>query len=118
MIDILKFENITFVTCCNSIPHNTTIENGIPVIEYTKGGLSGTNKNKTLSIELIKKIRNKMPDLTIIGCGGISNGDDINDYLNAGANAVQIGTVLWREGIKVFDRLNIELKKYKKQNCV
>lgn len=55
----------------------------------------------------------------IIGCGGISNGNDVYEYILAGADAVQIGTTLLKNSPKCFEIITSELiqimskKKYK-----
>ncbi len=38
-----------------------------------------------------------MPDLPIVGCGGVSTGADVVEYLLAGASAVEMGTILLAE---------------------
>ncbi|MEE8489471.1 MAG: dihydroorotate dehydrogenase catalytic subunit, partial [Acidimicrobiia bacterium] len=37
------------------------------------------------------------PDLSIVGCGGVSSGADVAEYLVAGASAVELGTVHFAE---------------------
>jgi len=55
-----------------------------------KGGLSGP-VIKHIALEFIHEIRNNT-NLPIIGIGGISNIEDIIEFLAVGATAVQIGT--------------------------
>lgn len=60
--------------------------------EIGAGGLSG-KPLKPLNIELTKLVaRLKSPEQIIMGVGGISTGQDVFDYLSAGAKLVQIYT--------------------------
>ena len=54
------------------------------------GGLSGP-AIKDKAHALIKQVRSKF-NVPIIGMGGIMNYHDANDFFNAGADAVSIGT--------------------------
>jgi dihydroorotate dehydrogenase (fumarate) len=47
--------------------------------------------------------------LFIIGCGGVSNGEDAFQHILAGATIVSIGTQLMREGLDAFSRIEKEL---------
>ena len=62
------------------------------------GGLSGAPlKNKALRICQIAYWR-KQPQQIIIGCGGISSGQDAYEFLAAGASLLQVYTALVFEG--------------------
>lgn len=54
----------------------------------------------------------RVVSIPVIGNGGISCGLDIAEYLMCGAAAVQIYTVVMREGAKVVNRLISELKQF------
>jgi dihydroorotate dehydrogenase electron transfer subunit len=61
-----------------------------------KGGKSG-DWIKEITLEKIKEIRDAVGDeIPIIGMGGVSNGNDVNNIINAGADVVGIGSVLAR----------------------
>jgi dihydroorotate dehydrogenase (fumarate) len=47
--------------------------------------------------------------LTIIGSGGVSNGQDALEFLLAGASGVQVGTALMRHGPDLFSTMEAEL---------
>ena len=47
--------------------------------------------------------------LTIIGSGGVSNGQDALEFLLAGASAVQVGTALMRHGPDLFSDMETDL---------
>ncbi|GAA3718584.1 dihydroorotate dehydrogenase [Salinicoccus jeotgali] len=65
---------------------------GRPILSNITGGLSGP-AIKPVSLNMIYQVRQHMPDIPIIGMGGISTVDDILDYISVGADAVAIGTM-------------------------
>ena len=65
--------------CCNTIP-------------IKEGGLSGP-EIKNYSLPLIKSIKMKYPDTTIIGGGGIRTMKDIEEYKKAGADHFSVSTL-------------------------
>lgn len=79
------------VVFSNTLPNCIVRNNGKPVTSPFDGkaGLSGAVL-KPISIGLIKKAREILPStIDLIGCGGILTGDDVMDYFDAGAVAVQ-----------------------------
>lgn len=134
--DIYKFSEVSailcqydidFITCINSIG------NGL-IIDYKKettlikpkngiGGIGGkyikpTGLSNVRNFYLEFKKRNS--NIKIIGCGGIEHGIDAFEYILCGADAIQIGTQFYKEGVTCFDRISKELieimegKKYTK----
>lgn len=65
---------------------------GRPILSNITGGLSGP-AIKPVSLNMIYQVRQHLPEIPIIGMGGISNVDDILDYISVGADAVAIGTM-------------------------
>ena len=63
-------------------------------ISYDGGGLSGSKLCFDMNLELTRKYAGR---ISIIGCGGISNARHVQEYLDAGAIAVQMGTVFYRQ---------------------
>lgn len=104
--------DLNFLTCINGIGNGLVldIERESPKIK-PKGGLGGLGGNivKPTGLANVNQFA-KNTNFDIIGCGGISSGEDIFEYILCGAKAVQIGTQLVREGTSVFDRLKHELK--------
>jgi dihydroorotate dehydrogenase (fumarate) len=121
---LLKY-NTKFITCVNSLPNGLFID---PIDEITriapKNGLGGIGGLYLKPIGLsnvfnFSKLLNNKVD--IIGCGGVSSGNDIFEYILCGAKAVQVGTHLIKHGTKCFDELEIELldiMKIKKYNNI
>jgi len=69
---------------------------GRPRLSGTVGGFSGPPL-KPIALRCVIEVHRALPDLPIIGCGGVANGDDAVEYLLAGASAVGIGTAHFSE---------------------
>jgi dihydroorotate dehydrogenase (NAD+) catalytic subunit len=67
------------------------VEHGRPILGGLTGGLSGP-AIKPVAVRAVYQIRQALPDLPIIGMGGIRTVADVVEFLMAGANAVAIGT--------------------------
>ena len=61
-----------------------------PSVGNIMGGLSGS-AIKPIIVRMVYQCYNAV-DIPIIGCGGISQANDVIEYLLAGASAVQVGT--------------------------
>ena len=62
-----------------------------PLINSVIGGLSGPAIKPVALAHILKTY--KVIDIPIVGIGGISNGEDVVEFMLAGASAVQLGTV-------------------------
>jgi dihydroorotate dehydrogenase (NAD+) catalytic subunit len=62
-----------------------------PLLSGVIGGYSGPPL-KPLAMRCVIDVHRHIPDLPILGCGGVATGDDVAEYLLAGASAVAIGT--------------------------
>ncbi|AGA25149.1 dihydroorotate dehydrogenase [Singulisphaera acidiphila] len=62
-----------------------------PVLANDVGGLSGP-AIKPLALRMVWDVARALPDLPIIGIGGIASVDDALEFLVAGASAIQVGT--------------------------
>lgn len=91
---IIKKHNISFVTCVNSIPGfalDTKTESTLIKAGGGVGGISGSIK--PFGLYMVKNLRELLgDDIVIFGCGGISSGSDVFEYILAGATAVQVGS--------------------------
>lgn len=65
-------------------------------IATTYGGLSGP-AIKPVALRMVHQVNRAVPDLPICGMGGIMSGEDVVEYLMAGATCVQIGTANFAE---------------------
>jgi dihydroorotate dehydrogenase (fumarate) len=114
MADVIKEFSVKFVTCINSPGNCIVIDplTDLPVIE-PNGGHGGMGGKYVLPIALanVKKFRQLLPNrIDIIGCGGISTGQDVYHHMLCGASAVQVGTAFMKEGVGIFTKLKNELE--------
>jgi dihydroorotate dehydrogenase (NAD+) catalytic subunit len=78
-----------------------------PTLSHGLGGLSGP-AIKPVGLACVWQIARRVR-IPVIGIGGIVSGRDALEYLMAGARAVQVGTAVAFEGIRVFGRIVREL---------
>ena len=81
-----------------------------PVLSNKFGGMSG-KAIKPIALRNVYTVYDNV-DIPIIGVGGISNFEDVVEFLFAGARAVQIGTVIMDEGVEVFSKINKGLEEF------
>jgi len=72
------------------------IERRRPVLSGVVGGYSGIPL-KPIALRCVLEVHRAMPDLPILGLGGVVSGADVIEYTLAGASAVGIGTVHFAE---------------------
>lgn len=65
---------------------------GRPILSNTTGGLSGP-AIKPVALNMVYQVRQALPDIPIIGMGGIASVDDVLDFISVGADAVAVGTM-------------------------
>jgi dihydroorotate dehydrogenase (NAD+) catalytic subunit len=82
----------------------------LPILSNVKGGLSGA-AIKPVALRCVFDIHEAMPDVPIIGCGGVTEWRDAVEFFLAGASAVQIGTAVALE-IEVFQTINRGVETY------
>jgi dihydroorotate dehydrogenase (NAD+) catalytic subunit len=75
-----------------------------PILSNLKGGLSGP-AIKPVALRCVYDIHEELPDVPIIGCGGITSWRDCVEFCLAGASAVQIGTAIASENVEVFQTI-------------
>ncbi|HEV2166291.1 MAG TPA: tRNA-dihydrouridine synthase, partial [Thermoplasmata archaeon] len=78
-----------------------------PTLSHGLGGLSGP-AIKPVGLACVWQIYPKVR-IPIVGVGGIRTAEDVLQYLMAGATAVEVGTAVAFEGVKVFTTLEREL---------
>ena len=67
-----------------------------PRIATTFGGLSGP-AIKPIALRMVYQVHRALPDVPICGIGGIATGEDVVEFLLAGATTVQVGTQSFAE---------------------
>lgn len=63
-----------------------------PLLSGVVGGYSGI-AIKPIALRCVWEVSQALPELPIVGCGGVTSGRDVAEYLLAGASAVALGTV-------------------------
>jgi len=86
-------------------------ETMLPVLSNLKGGLSGPAM-KPIALRCVYDIREELPDVPIIGCGGIADWTDAVEFFLAGASAVQVGTAIALENMDVFKAITKGVENY------
>lgn len=81
-----------------------------PVLSNKFGGMSG-KAIKPIALRNVYTVYDNV-DIPIIGVGGISNFEDVVEFLFAGARVVQIGTSIMDEGVEVFGKINKDLEEF------
>jgi dihydroorotate dehydrogenase (NAD+) catalytic subunit len=66
-------------------------DSGKPELSNTYGGLSGP-AIKPIALRNVHQVHAALPDVPIVGCGGVRTATDVVEFVRAGASAVQIGT--------------------------
>lgn len=80
------------ITMINTLIGMRLDNNGRPILANTTGGLSGP-AIKPVALNMVYQVRQALPDIPIIGMGGIASVDDVLDFISVGADAVAIGTM-------------------------
>ena len=68
----------------------------LPRLSGKTGGLSGP-AIRPVAIRCVYQIRKALPNVPIIGMGGIRNGRDAIEFFAAGANAISVGTTVFND---------------------
>jgi dihydroorotate dehydrogenase (NAD+) catalytic subunit len=74
-----------------------------PTLSHGLGGLSGP-AIKPVGLACVWQISEKLK-IPVVGVGGIQSAEDALEYVMAGARAVEVGTAVAFDGIRVFRRL-------------
>ncbi len=86
-----------------------------PKLTGVIGGYSGPPL-KPISLRFVVEIRRAMPQVPIVGCGGVVKGTDVVEYLLAGASAVEAGTIHLAEpraGRRLVSELEAWMRKHR-----
>jgi len=67
-----------------------------PALAGLAGGLSGPAV-RPVAVRCIWLVREALPDVPIIGCGGVRTGRDALELMLAGASMVAVGSVLFHD---------------------
>jgi dihydroorotate dehydrogenase (NAD+) catalytic subunit len=67
-----------------------------PVLGTAYGGLSGP-AIKPVALRMVWDVHRALPEVPLVGIGGIETGRDAVEFMLAGASAVQVGTAIFRD---------------------
>jgi dihydroorotate dehydrogenase (fumarate) len=101
--DIINKYNVDSITCINSLGNGLVVNpvNETIVIKPKNGfGGIGGQAIKATALANVHKFAN-LTNCDIIGCGGITNGQDVFEHILCGASAVQIGTELYKDAAAI-----------------
>jgi len=87
-----------------------------PRIATTFGGLSGP-AIKPIALRMVYQVHRAMPGTPISGIGGIASGEDVVEFLLAGATTVQVGTQSFAEP-HAAERVRAELVQFMREEKV
>ena len=82
-----------------------------PILSNIKGGLSGP-AIKPVALRCVYDIHEALPDVPIIGCGGVAGWRDAVEFFLAGASAVQVGSAIALEDTEVFQAITKGIEVY------
>lgn len=109
---LASFTSVKAVVSINTLPNVCALdENGRSRITFGEGlgGLGGSIVKK-IGLNQVARLRKLLPErIKIIGCGGISTGQNVIDYWDAGAALVEVGTAYLEKGVKAFDDIMWQL---------
>ncbi|MDJ0954686.1 MAG: dihydroorotate dehydrogenase [Acidimicrobiia bacterium] len=92
------------------------VETRRPLLSGVVGGYSGS-PIKPIALRCVWEVSQALPDLPIVGTGGVSSGDDVVEFLLAGAAAVGVGTVHFATP-RAGARIAKQLRKYMRRHGV
>ncbi|MEA2023011.1 MAG: dihydroorotate dehydrogenase [Actinomycetota bacterium] len=87
-----------------------------PKLRTVVGGYSGAPM-KAIAMRCVWEVAQALPQFPILGCGGVRSGDDVVEYLLAGASAVAIGTAHFAEP-RIGRRIIKQLERYMTRNGI
>lgn len=88
-----------------------------PLLGGGIGGLSGP-PIKPVAIRAVWELYRAGLTIPIVGVGGVLNGNDVVEFLIAGATAVEIGTGVLLRGSNIFQQICRELTKYMQRHQI
>jgi dihydroorotate dehydrogenase (NAD+) catalytic subunit len=92
------------------------VEHRRPLLGGGGGGLSGPAIHP-IAVRAVYDVHAALPDLSIVGVGGVSRGVDAVELLLAGARAVQVGTASFAEP-RAAQRVGAELREWCRAHAV
>lgn len=115
IVDAVMDAGADFVTLTNTAwGFGVDLKTGRPKLSGGIGGYSGPGL-KAISLRCVFQVAQALPEVPILGCGGVSSGEDVVEYLMAGASAVGLGTIHFAEpkaGKRIHREAEAEMRKF------
>lgn len=90
------------VTLCNTFPYAAMFpDRPPPPVGARRGGVSGALL-KPIVLEHVRSVKAACPGLSIVAAGGVFDRCDVEDYLDAGASGVEVGTANFLDPRRTF----------------
>lgn len=105
---------VTLINTALGMSMNPTT--GLPSLGNGGGGLSGRSVHP-IAVRAIYEVAANVPDLPIVGAGGVTSGWEAIELMLAGASAVQVGTASFAEP-RAMSRIQREMNAWAKRNDV
>ncbi len=86
------------------------IETRRPLLSGVVGGYSGS-PIKPIALRCVWEVSRALPGVPILGLGGVSSGEDVVEFLLAGASAVGVGTAHFASP-RIATRIVRQLRRY------
>lgn len=111
IVEAAKTNLLAGFVCGNTTTTRNNLKTDSSLVQQIgNGGLSGAPLKK-LGVELVRKIAaRKTAAQVVIGVGGIFTGQDVQDYIDAGANVVELYTGLVYRGPRAIQYVCDELQ--------
>lgn len=97
-----------------ALGYGISLDDRRPLLSRGTGGYSGAGL-KPIALRCVYEVANALPDLPIVGSGGIQSGADVLEYMIVGASAVALGTVHLAEpkaGRRITGELRREMERH------
>lgn len=92
------YEQVVAVVTSNTFPNGFMSQAGNPVLANVYGGVSG-KALLPIALGQVKQFREALPErIAVIGAGGIETATDKELFIQTGATAVQVATLIVRDG--------------------
>jgi dihydroorotate dehydrogenase (NAD+) catalytic subunit len=92
------------------------VETRKPLLSGVVGGYSGA-PIKPIALRCVWEVSQALPDVPIVGLGGVSTAEDVIEYLIAGASAVGIGTAHFASP-RIGSRILAGTRRYLRRNGI
>lgn len=106
------------ITAINTMPGMVVdIESGRPILTNRSGGLSGPML-RPIALRAVYEIREALPEIPIIGTGGVSSGSEAIEMLMAGATAVGVGSAVYYRGVQAMEQIGAEMREWMGRHAI